>query len=117
MNRVLIIGLDGLEPTLAERWMDSGDLPNLALLRAQGSFGPLASTRPPVTFPAWTTCTTGVGPGQHGIFDFTEMLPDRRAIRFVNSSHRQAPPCGTSSARQAAASASSACPAPTRPSR
>lgn len=91
MKRALIIGLDGLEPSLAQRWMESGDLPHLAQLRDQGCFGPLASTRPPVTFPAWTTCTTGVGPGQHGIFDFTEMLPERRAIRFVNSSNRQTP--------------------------
>lgn len=91
MPRFLLIGLDGLEPSLAERWMDAGDLPHLALLRAQGAFGPLASTRPPVTFPAWTTCVTGVGPGTHGIFDFTTLRPGQRAIGFVNSGDRQAP--------------------------
>lgn len=91
MARFLLIGLDGFEPSLAARWMDSGDLPNLALLRARGAFGCLASTKPPVTFPAWTTCVTGVGPGQHGIFDFTEVREGAQAIRFVNSSARQAP--------------------------
>lgn len=91
MSRVLLIGLDGLEPTLAQRWMDDGYLPNLARLRAEGGFGPLASTRPPVTFPAWTTCTTGVDPGQHGIFDFTELDHAARRIRFVNARDRHAP--------------------------
>lgn len=91
MKRFLLLGLDGLEPSLAERWMDAGLLPHLARLRDEGVFARLASTRPPVTFPAWTTCVTGVGPGRHGIFDFTTLPPGTRQIRFVNSRDRQAP--------------------------
>lgn len=90
MARFLLIGLDGAEPSLVGPWMDAGLLPNLAALRARGSFLPLASTRPPVTFPAWTTCVTGVNPGRHGIFDFTEITPERN-LRFVNSTFRKAP--------------------------
>ena len=85
MTRFLLIGLDGAEPSLLGPWMDAGHLPNLAGLRARGTFMPLASTRPPVTFPAWTTCVTGVNPGRHGVFDFTEMTPGAYALRFVNS--------------------------------
>lgn len=70
--------------------MDAGLLPNLAALRARGSLLPLASTRPPVTFPAWTTCVTGVNPGRHGIFDFTE-ITGQETLRFVNQTHRIAP--------------------------
>jgi len=91
MPRALLIGLDGLEPSLAQRWMDTGHLPQLARLRDEGCFGPLASTRPPVTFPAWTTCVTGVDPGQHGIFDFTQLDHAARRIRFVNARDRRAP--------------------------
>lgn len=91
MPRFLLIGLDGLEPTLATRWMDEGRLPNLARLRDSGCFMPCASTRPPVTFPAWTTCVTGVNPGKHGIFDFTELDHARRGLRFINSTARKAP--------------------------
>lgn len=80
-----------MEPSLAARWMDAGLLPSLASLRARGCFLPCASTRPPVTYPAWTTCVTGVNPGRHGIFDFTEIAPGRRELRFVNSSFRRAP--------------------------
>ncbi|MCF6287213.1 MAG: alkaline phosphatase family protein [Candidatus Hydrogenedentes bacterium] len=91
MARFLLIGLDGGEPSLVESWMAEGHLPHLAALRDRGTFMPLASTRPPVTFPAWTTCVTGVNPGRHGIFDFTEMKPGEYGIRFVNRSHRTAP--------------------------
>jgi len=91
MPQFLLIGLDGADPVLAARWMDTGHLPHLARLRERGGFLPLASTRPPVTFPAWTTCVTGVNPGKHGIFDFTEVPPGAHGIRFVNSTHRRAP--------------------------
>ncbi|MCC6488446.1 MAG: alkaline phosphatase family protein [Candidatus Hydrogenedentes bacterium] len=91
MPRFLLIGLDGLEPSLAERWMDEGRLPTLTRLRESGSYMPCASVQPPVTYPAWCTCVTGVNPGRHGIFDFTEMVPGAYAIRFVNSTDRRVP--------------------------
>jgi predicted AlkP superfamily phosphohydrolase/phosphomutase len=91
MTRFLLIGLDGAEPALAGPWMDAGLLPNLARLRERGACLPCASTTPPATFPAWTTCVTGVNPGRHGILDFTEMVRGQYAIRFVNSTDRRAP--------------------------
>jgi predicted AlkP superfamily phosphohydrolase/phosphomutase len=91
MARFLLIGLDGLEPSLAERWMDEGRLPHLAELRDTGSYLRCASVNPPVTYPAWTTCVTGANPGRHGIFDFTEMTRGAYGLRFVNSSDRRAP--------------------------
>ena len=91
MGRFLLIGLDGAEPSLVERWMDTGRLPQLASLRDTGTYLHLKSTMPPATFPAWTTCVTGVNPGRHGVFDFTEMIPGEYALRFVNASNRKAP--------------------------
>lgn len=91
MPRFLLIGLDGFEPSLAAPWMADGTLPNLAVLRARGTFLHCRSVEPPVTFPAWTTCVTGVNPGRHGIFDFTEIDHGRQQIRFVNSTHRRVP--------------------------
>ncbi|MBI2435402.1 MAG: alkaline phosphatase family protein [Candidatus Hydrogenedentes bacterium] len=91
MTRLLLIGLDGAEPALLERWMAEGRLPHLARLRERGAFLRLRSTNPPVTFPAWTTCVTGVNPGRHGIFDFTEVTPGAYRLRFVNATRRQAP--------------------------
>lgn len=91
MSRMLLIGLDGMEPALAERWMEQGYLPHLARIRAMGTYVRLGSTIPPATLPAWTSCVTGMNPGRHGVFDFTRMLPGHYAIRFVNRGDRQAP--------------------------
>lgn len=91
MRRFLLIGLDGLEPTLATRWMDEGRLPHLAALARRGAFMPCASTVPHATFPAWATCVTGVNPGRHGVFDFTRMRPGSYGIAFTNATQRRAP--------------------------
>lgn len=91
MGRFLVIGLDGAEPSLVERWMNEGRLTHLAALRARGTYLRLRSTIPPATFPAWTTCVTGVNPGRHGIFDFTEMTQGGYGLRFINSTFRKAP--------------------------
>lgn len=47
--------------------------PNLRALFAASAFGTLRSTLPPYTGPAWTSITTGVNPGRHGIFGFTNL--------------------------------------------
>ncbi|MBP8128787.1 MAG: alkaline phosphatase family protein [Candidatus Hydrogenedentes bacterium] len=91
MPRFLLIGLDGAEPSLVARWIDEGRLPHLARLAERGAFLPAASTMPCATFPAWATCVTGVGPGRHGLFDFTGMLPGQYAIQFTNGTFRKAP--------------------------
>jgi predicted AlkP superfamily phosphohydrolase/phosphomutase len=89
--RLLIIGLDGATLDLIEPWATAGDLPHLGRLMQKGAWGPLHSTLPPMTFPAWSTMMTGVNPGRHGIFDFTRRLPGRYAVEFVNSTHRRYP--------------------------
>lgn len=88
---LLIFGLDGATWDLADPWIAAGELPNLARLRAEGTSGTLWSTTPPVTFPAWTTFTTGVNPGKHGIFDFTRREAGTYDVRFVNSTFRKSP--------------------------
>ncbi|MBX7137514.1 MAG: alkaline phosphatase family protein [Oligoflexia bacterium] len=69
-RRVIVVGLDGLEPTLAERFMEEGRLPNLKRLREQGSYSRLGTTLPALSPVAWSTFQTGVNPGAHNIFDF-----------------------------------------------
>ncbi|RJP80606.1 MAG: hypothetical protein C4524_03095 [Candidatus Zixiibacteriota bacterium] len=87
--KLLILALDGFDPDLFARWRDR--LPHLDRLARQGCWRPAASTVPPMTFPAWSTFLTGVDPGRHGIFDFTERLPGRLGVRFVNASRRSSP--------------------------
>ena len=69
-KRVVVLGLDGLDPILARRWMDSGDLPNLDRLRQEGGFRPLLTTYPAMSPVGWSTFATGVDASGHNIFDF-----------------------------------------------
>jgi predicted AlkP superfamily phosphohydrolase/phosphomutase len=69
-KRVVIVGLDGLEPTLVERYMAEGLLPNMAKLQQEGSFARLGTTLPALSPVAWSSFQTGVNPGAHNIFDF-----------------------------------------------
>ncbi|SPE24873.1 Type I phosphodiesterase/nucleotide pyrophosphatase [Acidobacteriia bacterium SbA2] len=70
VKRVAIVGFDGMDPNLAERFMQEGKLPNFARLRDQGTFRRLATTCPPDSPVAWSTFMTGVNPGKHNIYDF-----------------------------------------------
>jgi predicted AlkP superfamily phosphohydrolase/phosphomutase len=70
---VLILGLDGATWTILDRWIADGTLPNLGRLRARGAWGPLASTIPPLTPPAWASFLTGKNPGRHGVFHFAQI--------------------------------------------
>ncbi len=69
-RKVIFLGLDGLDPNLAEHWMEEGKLPNLSALREQGYYSRLRTTFPPLSPVAWSTFATGVNPGKHNIFDF-----------------------------------------------
>ena len=70
-----MVGLDGLEPSIAEPMLEAGKLPNLARLRAAGGYSRVATTSPAQTPVAWSTFATGVNPGGHGIFDFLRRDP------------------------------------------
>ena len=70
IRRLIFLGLDGLDPTLTERFMAEGKLPNLARLKAQGSYHRLRTTFPALSPVAWSTFATGVHPAKHNIFDF-----------------------------------------------
>ena len=70
---MIVIGVDGMDPGFVERhW---ADLPNLASMRARGSFSRLATTTPPQSPTAWSTFITGLDPAEHGIFDFVHRDP------------------------------------------
>ncbi len=76
VRRFVVLGLDGMEPTLTERFLAEGKLPNLARLRDQGCYQRLATTVPPLSPVAWSSFLTGSNPGKHNIYDF--LRPDRR---------------------------------------
>jgi hypothetical protein len=74
-KRVVVLGLDGLEPTLTEQMLDDGRLPNLARLREMGTYTRLGTTCPPLSPVAWSSFSTGTNPGKHNIYDFISRNP------------------------------------------
>ena len=83
--RVLMIGMDGMDPVLLQRYMDEGKLPHFKRLAAQGGFKPLATSMPPQSPVAWSNVISGCDPGTHEIYDFIHRDPnpddDSMAIR------------------------------------
>src|SRR3954447_17007048 len=69
-KRAIILGFDGMDPELADRFIGEGLLPNLAKLRQNGTFRKLRTTYPAISPVAWSTFMTGVNPGKHNIYDF-----------------------------------------------
>jgi predicted AlkP superfamily phosphohydrolase/phosphomutase len=70
VKRVVLVGLDGLEPTLVEQYLAEGLLPNVEKLRQRGTYTRLGTTNPPLSPVAWSSFSTGANPGKHNIFDF-----------------------------------------------
>ncbi|MDX2215792.1 MAG: alkaline phosphatase family protein [Oculatellaceae cyanobacterium bins.114] len=88
--RLIIIGLDCMEPSLVfDQWRS--DLPNLSRLMATGSYGRLESSIPAITVPAWSCMMSGRDPGELGIYGFRNRadrtygkmaIADGRAVKF-----------------------------------
>lgn len=83
-----MIGLDGASLGVVRSLAAAGRLPNLARWMSEGCAGLLASTTPPMSFPAWSSFATGLDPGAHGIFDFTQKVAGAYRLRFVNAGDR-----------------------------
>ncbi len=80
-RKLVILGFDGMDPHLLQRWMAEGKLPHIAALARDGAFRPLQTTHSPESPTAWASFATGVNAGKHNIYDFlvrdtTSYLPD-----------------------------------------
>ncbi len=76
-RRVVVLGMDGIDPKLLARYMAAGDLPTFTRLKEEGGFVPLPTTNPPQSPVSWATLATGVNPGEHGVFDFLRRHADK----------------------------------------
>ena len=74
-KRVVILGLDGMDPGLATKLMREGRMPNFSKLAERGVFRPLDTSVPSMSPVAWSTFATGVDASQHGIYDFLTRDP------------------------------------------
>jgi len=78
---VLLLGIDGLDPGLVERWRS--DLSALSSLVDAGTMTRIESTVPTATGVAWPAVVTGKFPAKTGVLGFTEdgELIDRNSIQ------------------------------------
>ena len=72
---VVIMGIDGMDPVMLQRYIDEGKMPNFAALAREGAFVNLGTSVPPQSPVAWSNFITGMDPGGHGIFDFIHRDP------------------------------------------
>ena len=86
IDRLIIVGLDGQDPNLTDRFMREGLLPNFKKLTKTGSYRRLRTTFPAISPVAWSSFSTGTNPPRHNIFDFLDR--DRRTYLPVMSSAR-----------------------------
>ncbi len=90
VDKVIILGFDGLDPGRLHECLKKGIMPNVERLMEKGSFKPMRSTTPPISPVAWSSFSTGVNPGKHNIFDF--LAPERRSYLSKLSSAEIRPP-------------------------
>ncbi len=68
MPKVVMLGVDGFNPELVDRWID--DLPNLKRIQKEGIWGKIESIIPPSAPQAWISSQCGRNPGSYGFWDY-----------------------------------------------
>jgi predicted AlkP superfamily phosphohydrolase/phosphomutase len=89
-QKLIILGIDGMDPQLLKRFMAEGKMPNFSRLAQKGSFRLLTTSIPPQSPVAWSNLITGMNAGGHGIFDFIHRDP--RTLEPYFSASRVTPP-------------------------
>src|SRR5690348_15381141 len=74
-HKVLVLGIDGLDPQLLHKYIEDGRMPNFQRLEREGSYHMLGTSIPPQSPVAWSSVITGMNPGGTGIFDFIHRDP------------------------------------------
>ena len=77
MSKVLILGIDGLDPILLKNWKN--DLPNIGKLLNNDSEISIDSTFPPDSICAWGSIYTGENPAEHGLIESIDYLAGKKS--------------------------------------
>jgi predicted AlkP superfamily phosphohydrolase/phosphomutase/Flp pilus assembly protein TadD len=72
-GRIVVLGIDGLDPETVDLLMSEGSLPSFARLRQEGAYARLISAKPLLSPIIWTTIATGKPPAEHGIGHFVAL--------------------------------------------
>ncbi len=75
VKRMVVVGLDGFDPGLAQRFSEEGLMPNFKKLQDEGCFHELGTAFPSISPVAWSSYATGVDASRHNIYDFLTRDP------------------------------------------
>ncbi len=84
LNRLVVLGLDGLSLDLAHRLARSGACPHLSRLLDTTCASPMRAELPELSPVNWTSFATAAGPEEHGVFGFTQLDPHNYNVRITN---------------------------------
>lgn len=90
-DKMIVLGVDGLDPMLAKKFMDQGKMPNLKKFVEKGSCREdlvLLGAMPTVTPPIWTTLACGAYPATHGVTAFFRQHPEKLDVATYNFDSR-----------------------------
>lgn len=90
-DKLLLLGIDGMDPRFTKRLVDEGKLPNVKKLMEMGSCRNdlmLLGANPTITPPMWATLATGAFPMTHGIMDYNLSAEDAKDITIGAFSSR-----------------------------
>ena len=86
-QKIMVLGVDGLDPRFSRRMIDAGKMPNLAKIVKRGVCREdlvLLGGHPTITPPMWTTLATGCYANVHGITGFYRQHPeDLSAVTYA----------------------------------
>ena len=88
-SKILVLGVDGMDPRLAKKMMDDGRMPNLKYLYEHGACREdmvMQGNMPTITPPMWTTLATGACANTHGITCYWGQHPTRPDLLVYNFS-------------------------------
>ncbi len=88
IERVVLLGFDGVGWNLAEPLIRQGRLPALRRLREQGASGSLRTFQPTKSNILWTSVATGKSMLKHGIVDWTFVSREGLVVPYEDAGRR-----------------------------
>ena len=91
-EKVIVLGIDGMDPRLSRKYVDAGKMPNLKKIIERGACREdlvLLGAHPTITPPMWTTLATGAYPETHGITCFWAQNKDEISAMEYNLDSRK----------------------------
>jgi predicted AlkP superfamily phosphohydrolase/phosphomutase len=89
---LVIFGIDAGDPEFLARWARAGDLPNLARVMEQGSWGLTGGAELVSEHGVWVSIFSGISRRDHGYFYFRQLKPGTYDLQAVTGLDVDAPP-------------------------